>query len=107
MGEYLITKYFDIVETGINEGFAASFQMMLPYLLIIFLFIILISFPLAILSKKLDKLEEERKQKIWDQRHRRRDQIYFEEREKYEERKRQKRQEQKQKRSWFPAVHSL
>ena len=94
-----MSEYLDIVETGINEGFAASFQMMLPYLLIIFLFIILISFPLAILSKKLDKLEEERKQKIWDQRHRRRDQIYFEEREKYEERKRQKRQEQKQKRS--------
>lgn len=100
-------EYLDIIETAMAEGFAASFKMMLPYLLIIFLFIILISFPLAILSKKLDKLEEERKQKIWDQRHRRRNQIYFEEREKYEERKRQKRQEQKQKRSWFPAVHSL
>ena len=73
--------------------------MMLPYLLIFFLFLILISIPLAFLSKKLDQLEEERKQKIWDQRHRRRNQIYFEEREKYEERKRQKRQEQKQKRS--------
>lgn len=102
-----MSEYLDIIETAIDQGFMEAFQMILLYLLIIFLFIVVISFPLAILSKKLDKLEEERKQKIWDQRHRRRNQIYFEEREKYEERKRQKRQEQKQKRSWFPAVHSL
>ena len=71
----------DILGATIDKGFL----MMLPYLLIFFLFLILISIPLAFLSKKLDQLEEERKQKIWDQRHRRRNQIYFEEREKYEE----------------------
>lgn len=90
-----MSESLDILNTAINKGL----KMMLPYLLIIFLFIILISIPIAILSKKLDELEEARKQKIWDQRHRRRNQIYFEEREKYEERKRQKRQEQKQKSS--------
>ncbi len=90
-----MSESLDILGATIDKGFL----MMLPYLLIFFLFLILISIPLAFLSKKLDQLEEERKQKIWDQRHRRRNQIYFEEREKYEERKRQKRQEQKQKRS--------
>ena len=61
-----MSESLDILGATIDKGFL----MMLPYLLIFFLFLILISIPLAFLSKKLDQLEEERKQKIWDQRHR-------------------------------------
>ena len=53
-----MSEYLDIIETAIDQGFMEAFQMILPYLLIFFLFLILISIPLAFFSKKLDQLEE-------------------------------------------------